>query len=42
MSVTLEQTHILIKEMGMSPTEQQHCLDTMRRLLYKYKNHFMK
>lgn len=31
MAVTLEQTHILLKEMKMAPSEQQHCLDTMRR-----------
>ena len=30
MAVTLEQTHILTKEMKMVPSEFQHCLDTMR------------
>ena len=31
MGVTLEQTHILVKELKMAPAEQQHCLDLMRR-----------
>lgn len=38
MAVTLEQTHILLKEMKMVPSEQQHCLDTMRRsAIYHWK-----
>ena len=35
MSVTLEQTQILVKEMKMAPSEQQHCLDAMRRFIKK-------
>ena len=40
MAVTLEQAHILVKEVNMCPSEFQHSLDVMRRyivhVLYVY------